>query len=465
MSRKFFSVAISRLSCLFLFCALVLAFLGTSRGQTQAQCVDKEICIMSEPGRCLTIPCPDGQPSRPLPSPLPDLTPLPSPPPVVLPQLPTYGVIISEYRLRGPRGPLDEFVELYNSNDWPVTVTSPAGSPGWALAASDGIIRFIIPSGTVIPARGHYLGVNRLGSSLSQYPAGSTQATVNTDGDATYFLDIPDGAGLALFSIADPPYFAEGNRLDAVGYDTSPPLYREGAGFPAYGAEMFANLDYSFYRDLSSGAPKDTGNNLADFLGVDPTLYNTSAGQHLGAPGPQNLDSPVIPGSSAIQVSLVDPAVASTQAPNYVRDTASDPANNSTFGTLLLRRKITNISNKNITTLRFRVVDITTWPAPDLSVADLRVRNDWDDSSVTLSNGSTVKVWGTYMPTPSWQFYGGGFNNILSTGDVYPSQPLRPGQSIYVEFLLGVQQSGNYRFSISVEVNYNEPPETGTVDR
>jgi hypothetical protein len=398
----------------------------------------------------MAIPCPFASPL-----PTPKATPLPSP----LPQPATGGVIINEYRLRGPKGANDEFIELYNSNNWPIVVTTTAdGSPGWALAASDGLVRFIIPNGTVIPAHGHYLGVNALGYSMNQYPSGSTQATINTQGDANYFLDIPDGAGLALFSIADPVLFSTANRLDAVGYDTSPPLYREGAGFPAYGAERFANLSYSFYRDLSGGSPKDTGNNLADFIGVDMNFYNTSAGQHLGAPGPQSLFSPLTPVSGAIQVAVLDPAVSSTVAPNYVRNTTPDPANHNPFGTLLLRRKIINTSNANITTLRFRVVNITTFPAPDTSTADIRLRNIWDDAFVTLTDGSTVPVHGTSG------YYGDGYNAILYPSGVSPSKPLGPGQSIGVEFLLGFQQTGTWRFNILVEVLYNEKPETGTVD-
>lgn len=71
-------------------------------------------------------------------------------------------LIISEFRLRGPYGPANEFVEIYNDSDSDVTVQAADGSAGYALAASDGVVRFIIPNGTVIPARGHFLGVNQL---------------------------------------------------------------------------------------------------------------------------------------------------------------------------------------------------------------------------------------------------------------------------------------------------------------
>src|SRR5204863_2708118 len=142
-----------------------------------------------------------------------------------------------------------------------------------ALAASSGGIRFTIPNGTVIPARGHYLGVNSVAYSLASYPAGSgTTAT----GDATYTTEIPDNAGIALFNTANPANFTLANRLDAVGSTAeSNTLYKEGTGYPAL--TQF-NLEYAFYRDLSSGRPKDTDNNAADFLFVDTQATQAGAG-------------------------------------------------------------------------------------------------------------------------------------------------------------------------------------------
>src|SRR5687767_15557835 len=81
--------------------------------------------------------------------------------------VPTDGqVLISEFRLRGPNGVNDEFVEIYNNTVSNLTVATLDGSAGWALVASDGLRRFVIPNGTIIPARGHYLGVNSVGYSL-----------------------------------------------------------------------------------------------------------------------------------------------------------------------------------------------------------------------------------------------------------------------------------------------------------
>src|SRR6185295_17990588 len=107
-------------------------------------------------------------------------------------QLASAQLIISEFRVRGPSGANDEFIELYNNSGADHTVAG--GGTGYAVAASDGVARCVVPNGTVIPNRGHYLCVNSVAYSLASYPNGpQTTAT----GDATYTTDIPDNAGIA----------------------------------------------------------------------------------------------------------------------------------------------------------------------------------------------------------------------------------------------------------------------------
>lgn len=67
-------------------------------------------------------------------------------------------LVISEFRLRGAAGGADEYVELYNNSDSPVTVCTTDGSGGWTLAArsaggSAASPVFTLPAGTTIPAR------------------------------------------------------------------------------------------------------------------------------------------------------------------------------------------------------------------------------------------------------------------------------------------------------------------------
>jgi subtilisin-like proprotein convertase family protein len=363
----------------------------------------------------------------------------------------TQNLIISEFRLRGPNGANDEFVELYNNSDSPLNVSTTDASAGWALAASAGGTRFTVPNGTVIPARGHYLGVNSVGYSLASYPAGNgTTAT----GDATYTTDIPDNAGLALFNTANPANFTLANRLDAVGSAVEAnTLYKEGTGYVEL--QTFA-IDYSWNRILTTGTPKDTNNNSADFLFADinatcATVGGSAtcignAGPHLGAPGPENLSSP-IQRNATVKASLIDPTVNLALPPNRVRDFIPGPAATSTFGTLELRRKFTNNTGASVSRLRFRIVDITTFPA--VGTADLRPITSVD--SVVVTSGGPVTVRGTTLDQPASQPNGGGFNSSMSAGTVTLATPLANGASINMRFVLGVQAAGSFRFFINVE--------------
>jgi hypothetical protein len=371
-------------------------------------------------------------------------------------------LIISEFRVRGPNGANDEFIEIYNNSGADHTVTSGGGSTGYAVVASNGVARCVIPNGTVIPNRGHYLCVNSVGYSLASYPAGNgTTAT----GDATYTTDIPDNAGIAIFNTSLAAGFILANRMDAVGSTSEAnTLYKEGTGYPALTP---FSIDYAFYRDdcgksgsiTTFGAcpistPKDTNNNAADFIFVDTNGTSAGAGQRLGAPGPENLSSPIQRNSSFTTVFL-DPCVAGASPPNRVRDFTSDPANNSTFGTLDIRRTVTNNTGGNVTRLRFRVSDLTTFPAPS-GIADLRPRTSTAvvvtvDRAPCGSGTSNVTVQGTTLEQPPSQPNGGGFNSSMSVGTVTLATPLANGASVDVRFLLGIQQTGSFKYFVNLE--------------
>jgi hypothetical protein len=369
-------------------------------------------------------------------------------------------IIISEFRVRGPNGANDEFIELYNNSGGDHTVAG--GGTGYAVAASNGVARCVIPNGTVIPNRGHYLCVNSVGYSLASYPAGNgTTAT----GDATYTTDIPDNAGIAIFNTSVQANFVLANRMDAVGSTSEAnTLYKEGTGYPTLTP---FSIDYSFYRDdcgksgsiTTFGAcplstPKDTNNNAADFVFVDTNGTSAGAGQRLGAPGPENLSSP-IQRNSSFGVDLLDVCVGAASPPNRVRDFTSSPANNSTFGTLDIRRTVTNNTGGNVTRLRFHVIDLTTFPAPS-GIADLRPRTSTAvvvtvDRPPCGSGTSNVTVQGTTLEQPPSQPNGGGFNSSMSAGTVTLATPLANGATIDVRFLLGIQQTGSFKFYFNIE--------------
>jgi len=387
------------------------------------------------------------------------------------PASPTAGsLIISEFRLRGPSGANDEFIEIYNDSGADHTVAALSGS-GYGVAASDGTLRCSIPNGTVIPARGHYLCTNSVAYSLGSYPAGNgTTAT----GDATYATDIPDNAGIALFNNnTGGGSFTLANRFDAVGSTSEANvLYKEGTGYPAL---VPFSIDYAFVRDECGKAgsittmgpctistPKDTDNNAADFYFVDTNGTSAGAGQRLGAPGPQNLSS-AIQRNSSFTVNLLDSTVAYTNPPNRVRDFTSVPAQNSTFGTLSIRRRWVNNTGASVTRLRFRVIDVTTFPAPS-GIADLRPRTSTSvvvagiNDPVTCSQTGapvtppcTATVQGTTLEQPPSQPNGSGFNGSLSAGTVTLGTPLANGASINLQFLLGIQQTGSFKIYVNVE--------------
>jgi subtilisin-like proprotein convertase family protein len=381
-------------------------------------------------------------------------------------------LLISEFRVRGPNGANDEFIEIYNNTNSSHTATAASGT-GYGVAASDGTTRCSIPNGTVIPARGHYLCVNSVGYSLASYPAGSS---LTATGDATYTTDIPDNAGIALFNNnSGGGSYSLANRLDAVGSTSEAnTLYKEGTGYPALTP---FSIDYSWTRRptggcigatncatvalvLSTGAPTNTGlgdtnNNAADFIFVDTNGTSAGGGQRLGAPGPENLSSPMSREGAGVSVTNLDPCVNREAPPNEVRDFTSDPANNSTFGTLDLRKRFTNNSGIPITRLRFRIVDVTTFPSPT-GIADLRPRTSTDvvvtvDRAPCGSGTSNVTVRGTTLEQPPSQPNGSGYNGSLSVNAVTTGTPLANGASVDVRFLLGIQQTGATRFCVWAE--------------
>jgi uncharacterized repeat protein (TIGR01451 family) len=378
-------------------------------------------------------------------------------------------ILISEFRLRGPGGVADEYIEIYNNADTPHDVQAADGSAGYAVAASDGGIRCTIPNGTILPARGHYLCTNSA-YSLGLYPGGESKTAT---GDVAYETDIPDNAGIAIFRTSNTENFNLDTRLDAAGSIAEEnTLYREGAGYPALSQ---SNLDYALFRDLCgkagsvtifggclvAGVPKDSNDNAVDFVYVE-TGGNPSGNEaaRLGAPGPENFQSPVQRNAS-FAVNLLDPCASSASPPNRGRDFTSLPANNSTFGTLEIRRTVTNNTGEDVTRLRWRIIDITTYPAPP-GIADLRPMTSTPlvvtvDRAPCGSGTSSVTVQGTTLEQPPAQTIGGGFNSSLSSGTVTLETPLLSGESLDVRFLFGIMQPGNFKFFINVEALTREP--------
>ncbi|HEX8337656.1 MAG TPA: Calx-beta domain-containing protein, partial [Pyrinomonadaceae bacterium] len=367
-------------------------------------------------------------------------------------------VIISELRTNGPNGSADDFVELLNTTDADIVVASTDGSGGWALVkrgadcSDTPVVVGVVPDGTVIPARGNYLFTGS-GYSLAGYAAGNgTTAT----GDAALTADVENDGNVGLFTVANLANVSSVNRYDAVGFGAHTggncDLLREGNTLtpnPGF------SVDYSFVRKVEKGQTVDTTDNAADFIVVDTNGTSIGGQQRLGAPGPENLSAPRGPvpcgapaGSAKFGRDLIDPTVGAGVSPNVARDQTSDAANNSTFGTLDFRRTFTNNTGGAVTRLRFRVTNLSTFPAA-AGTADLRARPS-SNVVVTTAGGPKAVLGTTLEQTPS-QPNGGGLNSTLSAGTVTLATPLAPGASVNLRFLFGVQQTGDYDIGVVLE--------------
>lgn len=415
----------------------------------------------------------------------------------VRPPAPTAGqILISEFRTRGAGttppgsdGSADEFIEIYNNTDSNITIidalpgadpTSPTGA-GWRFAGAQGATEttFLVLPQTLstagplaIPPRGHFLISTQPTTpspagntySLATYPtgtgitaSGSANVSVNPASATVGFL--PDDVGLAVFSTANA---LTANRLDSVGYSSVTNAdYKEGTGLsPAAGITTAGQ--HSWARRLTSasgGQPQETGDNAADFVLVDTTgatLNGVAA--VLGAPGPERgptmtaytTTSAPIEHNGEFSVAIIDPLQASSAAPNRVRDLT--PVTNGANGTLKIRRRFTNNTGLPVVALRYRIADITTMTGGSVpgGQADLRVLNS-PTQTITLTDTTSVTGQALTLQTPPAQASGGGLNSSLAEGVITTTAPLANGASTVVEFNLGVQTPGQFRFYVNVE--------------
>ena len=376
-------------------------------------------------------------------------------------------LVLSEFRLRNSSAPGDEFIEIYNASGIAHTVVAASGT-GYGIAASDGVTRCTIANGTVIPNRGHFLCVNGTAYSLAAYPAGSGTTAV---GDATYTTDIPDNAGIAIFNNnSGGASYSLANRLDAAGSTSEAnAIYKEGAGYPTLvstpGNYAFVrkspgwcgyNCPVSVKAPIYSSTPVDTNDNASDFYYTDTAGFNPGAGDRLGAPGPENLTSPIALDGATFTAHAFSGCSPRDVQPNVVRDPTADPGNHSLLGTIEFRTRWKNETGANITRLRFRVVELSTFPAAN-DFADLRVRTAPSTTGVVDtypcgSGTSSASLTGTTLEEPpSAAPAGGGYNTSLGVPGVTAASPIAPGVSLNVRMLLGVEQIGYARFCVVPE--------------
>lgn len=416
----------------------------------------------------------------------------------VRPPAPTAGqILISEFRTRGDGttppgsdGSADEFIEIYNNTDQNITIidaipgADPTGATGagWRFAGAQGASEttFLVLPQTLstagplaLPPRGYFLISTQPTTpspagntySLSTYPtgtgitaSGTANVSVNPASASVGFL--PDDVGLAVFSTANA---LPANRLDSVGYSSvTNPDYKEGTGLlPGTGITQAGQ--HSWVRKVptsgNSGRPQDTNNNAADFVLVSTTGATLSGvSSTLGAPGPERgptmtaytTTSAPIQHNAQFPGAPIDPLQPSSVAPNRVRDFT--PVTNGANGTLKIRLRLTNMTGLAVIALRYRIIGITTLTGDPLppGQADLRVLNS-PTQTITLTDTTTVTAQALTLQTPAAQASGGGLNSSLAEGIITTTAPLANGASTVVEFNLGVQTPGTFRFYVNVE--------------
>ena len=417
------------------------------------------------------------------------------------PPTPTVGqVLISEFRLAGAGASgagtvKDEFIELYNKTDGPLSIGGfrlRAFDPNFFGPGDGADFTTTLPAGTTIPARGHFLVADTSTEvesySLAAYSAPDFPITCGAGCD--FFID---NEGIEFIT---PTAAAVQGVIDSVGFTGSGGrpgeviVYGEGTRLSRR-TQTNPTSQNAYVRKMTNSIPQDTFDNAADFelISVDGAVYPLAAGgtqaSKLGGPGPERTTSPIWRNTAQVPVHLLDSTVGGPTPPNRVRSLT--PVTNGTFGTLTIRRRFVNNTGGPITTLRFRVVNITTFPSP-VGTADLRLLTSTDttatgvnDSATCAAEGltppCTVTIRGTTLEEPPNQSNGGGLNSsvrVLSVttapveavrgragrsnprpvnadGTFDLNVPLTNGSSINVQFTLGVQQLGQFLFFVNLE--------------
>jgi hypothetical protein len=185
-------------------------------------------------------------------------------------------IVISEFRVRGPNGGSDEFIELYNLSSSPVNIG------GWKINGSNNAgstsTRVTITSGAILNPGCHYLVTN---SSTSGGPYSGSVA-----GNQTYTTGITDDGGIALLN-------ASNVIIDQVGMSAGS-AYKEGAVLASLGS---SNLNRGYERKPggTSGSTQDTDNNTSDFQLLTPS-------------DPQNLSSTCVPSTNPTGIGVALPS-------------------------------------------------------------------------------------------------------------------------------------------------------------
>lgn len=359
------------------------------------------------------------------------------------------GVLISEFRLSGPNGANDDYIELYCNRDLPCDIS------GFTIQSYDpalpGEFSITIPGQTIIPARQFLLigdeaddGPFNNGYSLSTYAV--IDLLVPSGGIPDFFKD---NQGIQLLD-------DEAVRVDSVGFigGGNAENFIEGTGLQP--SESRPADQYAYVRKrtmVTNGRPQDTNNNADDFVLVSVRPENAHPGIStlpvLGAPGPKSLTGPQTYSNQLFPGDLLDPGVSTNSSPNRVR------VGSGNSGTLSIRRSVTNNTNQSFDRIVFRVIEIPTVNSPVTvdNQAIFHLQSSGDEGPFTNSLGRNGFLHGTTLEydnicgcEPAHP-HGGGLNSSVAISPVF----IAPGDTVDFQLLVDVERSGNYRFWVYVE--------------
>ena len=319
-------------------------------------------------------------------------------------------VSVSEFRLVGPAGAGDWYVNLHN------TTGAPVNLGGWTLALllDNGTQPEIDLPAVVVPAGATAL-VTGGSYSLTSYASADLTVPVNADPQGGVRVSGPGGL-----------------VTDRAGIAFTDFTLREGAGIPA---ATTGSGSFAFARAYNAGVPVDTDDNATDFtlVAADGATADHGPGTTLGSPSPRSLASPLARNDVA-QSFLYDPSRTATQAPNRVV-TGALPNK-----TLLVRRRIHNTSGATITNLRLRITSMTTYGNTTPAQAIL----------VATTSSTEPGIAAATLDAPPSDPSGGGIGSSLTVD--LPPGGLANGDSVNVNLLFKVVRGGSFSFGYNAEI-------------
>jgi len=172
------------------------------------------------------------------------------------------GIVISEFRFRGPAGANDEFIELYNAAPDPVNIG------GWLIRVSNNVMppgvgtRATITANTIVNPGCYYLLTN---SASGGYTGGVA-------GNQTYAAGFADDGGLAVT-------LPNLTIVDQVGHGANG-AFGEGTRLPVQTTNVNRGIER---RPGSAAGHADTNNNAADFQEIVPANPQNASSACLAA--------------------------------------------------------------------------------------------------------------------------------------------------------------------------------------